>query len=181
MKKFSFILCACILSLTHAEDNYVFEAKGEFAKELKTLIEKHAGEQNASINIYQTQTNDNKVLGTSSNIKYTSEQGKEIFLKKCASCHGKDGSKRASGSSKILKNLSAEEISLALSSYSADYEFGGKYKLLMQKVANSTTSTEIGYIIAYLKGENSFLYGKDTANQNTNIQTTPTEQGIYIK
>ena len=50
----------------------------------------------------------------------------------------------------------------------------------MQQIAAKTSSTEVGYIIAYLKGENSYIF-KSSREKNTEIQTSPTKHGTYLK
>ena len=56
--KISFLACFFAFALNAADnasdDTYVFEAKGEFAKELKSLIEKHSKDENITVNIYKS-------------------------------------------------------------------------------------------------------------------------------
>ncbi len=57
------------------------------------------------------------------------------LFKQCASCHGAQGEKPALGKSKIIKNMTPEEISTALKGYK-DGSYGGAMKALMKgKVA----------------------------------------------
>lgn len=165
------------------QDTYIFEAKGEFAKELKDLVEKHSKDENVSINVYQAPHKDSRFLGIGidKNIKYRADEGKKIYMKNCASCHGENGEKRAHGVSRKLKDITADEIALGISGYSADPEFGSKLKYLMQPIAAKTTARDVGYIIAYLKGEDSYIFQSFIPEENSKIQTTPTEQGTYIK
>lgn len=183
--KISFLLCFLAFS-AYADDEktYVFEAKGEFGEELKELIQKHSKDENVKINIYEKNQNvgDSRFLGTgiNTNIKYTAEKGKKIFLEKCARCHGENGEKRAYGTSAKLKNIDAEAIAVRVAKYTSDFDFGGANKGLMQQIAAKTSSTEVGYVIAYLKGENSYIF-KSSREKNTEIQTSPTEHGTYLK
>ena len=188
--KLSFLACFCAGALMAAgaeEESYVFEAKGEFAKELKSLIEKHSKDENVTVNIYKKSPDakDSRFLGTgiNSNVAYTKEEGAKIFAAKCASCHGANGEKRAHGVSRKIKNLSGGEIAMAVSNYGTDHEFGGKKAFLMNTVANGVSSTELGYIITYLTGDTSFLYegGSSSRKANPDISTTPSEQGSYLK
>ena len=59
--KISFLACFFAFNLNAADkagdDTYVFEAKGEFAKELKSLIEKHSKDENVTVNIYKNTPN----------------------------------------------------------------------------------------------------------------------------
>ncbi|MDA3055113.1 MULTISPECIES: cytochrome c [unclassified Campylobacter] len=185
--KLSFLACFCACALLGAnepEESYVFEAKGEFAKELKSLIEKHSKDENITVNVYKNDGSKGRVLNSiKHNPAAAKEEGAKIFAAKCASCHGSNGEKRAHGVSKKIKNLSAGEIAMAISDYGSDYEYGGKKAFLMNPIALSTTSTEIGYIIAFLKGDTSFLPGGSSSARggNTDISTTPSEQGSYLK
>ncbi len=187
--KISFLACFFAFSLNAADkandDTYVFEAKGEFAKELKSLIEKHSKDENVTVNIYKNApAASGKAYGgkVNRNINSLKERGGAIFAEKCASCHGESGQKRAYGASRKIKDLSGKEIAMAISQYTIDLSYGGKMKNIMQSIAAKTGATELGYIIAYLKGDDSFLYdspsGKST---NTEISTAPSEQGSYLK
>ena len=56
MKFMHFSLLACLLTFSLNavdEPSYIFEAKGEFAKELKSLVEKYSKDENISINVYE--------------------------------------------------------------------------------------------------------------------------------
>lgn len=185
--KLSFLACFCVGALLVAnepEESYVFEAKGEFAKELKSLIEKHSKDENITVNVYKNDGSKGGVLNTiKHNPAATKEEGAKLFAAKCASCHGANGEKRAHGVSKKIKNLSAGEIAINFSNYAADLDYGGKKAYLMQPISAQTTSNEIGYIIAFLKGDTSFLPGGSGSARgaNTDISTTPSEQGSYLK
>lgn len=187
--KISFLACFFAFTLNAADnandDTYVFEAKGEFAKELKSLIEKHSKDENITVNIYKSapaaggKTHSGKV---NRNINSLKEKGGEIFAEKCASCHGENGQKKAYRVSRKLKDLDAKEISIAISQYTTDLSYGGKMKNIMQPIAAKTGATELGYIIAYLKGDDSFLYDSSSSRStNTEISTAPSEQGSYLK
>ena len=184
--KISFLACFFAFSLNAADkasdDTYVFEAKGEFAKELKSLIEKHSKDENVTVNIYKnapvagSKTHSGKV---NRNINSLKERGGAIFAEKCASCHGENGQKKAYGVSRKLKDMDAKEISIAMSQYTTDLSYGGKMKI---SIAAKTGATELGYIIAYLKGDDSFLYDSSSSRStNTEISTAPSEQGSYLK
>ncbi len=53
------------------------------------------------------------------------------LYKKCASCHGQTGEKVALGKSKIIKDMSEQEIIAALKGYQ-DGSYGGPQKGLMK-------------------------------------------------
>ena len=187
--KISFLACFFAFNLNAADkagdDTYVFEAKGEFAKELKSLIEKHSKDENVTVNIYKNApAASGKAYGgkVNRNINSLKERGGAIFAEKCASCHGESGQKRAYGASRKIKDLSGKEIAMAISQYTTDLSYGGKMKNIMQSIAAKTSATELGYIIAYLKGDDSFLYDSSSSRStNTEISTAPSEQGSYLK
>ncbi|MFL1707277.1 c-type cytochrome [Campylobacter sp. MOP7] len=181
--KISFFVCfVSIFTLNASEPSYVFEAKGEFAKELKALVEKYSKDENISINVYEKQLeSDNGKffnIGIDNNRKYNVEKGRELYDKNCASCHGEDGNKRAHGSEKLTK-LSAEDIEAAFSGYLNDPSYGGSTRELMKMVAARTAYKDLGAIIAFLKGADA-LGNKENIKENKDISTTPT-QGSYLK
>lgn len=179
--KFPALIAAFALFLSANQDSYIFEAKGEFAKELKALVEKYSAEQNLSINVYENAPSEQNSrflnIGVDSNAKFNASLGASLYAKKCASCHGENGEKRAHGVSKRLKDLSANDIEAAFSGYTSDPEFGGRLRDLMRPVASMTSYKDLGAIIAYLKGSNAL---KESTNSNTDISTTPS-QGSYLK
>lgn len=164
------------------ESSYVFEAKGEFAKELKALVEKYSKDENISINVYEKQLENDSGkflnIGVDSNKKYSIEKGRELYTKNCASCHGANGDKRVHGSEKLTK-LSAEDIEIAFSGYLNDPSYGGSARELMKMVAARTTYKDLGAIIVFLKGKDALNYKYDL-QENSDVPTNPT-QGSYLK
>ena len=187
MKFMHFSLLACLLtfSLKAADEpSYIFEAKGEFAKELKSLVEKYSKDENISINVYEKAPETDgggKFLniGVDSKRRYSVEKGRELYAKNCASCHGEDGNKRAYGTSKKLTKVSAEDIEAAFSGYLNDSDYGGNMRNLMKTVAAKTKYSDLGAIIAFLKGKDALQY-KGSEQENSDVSTTPT-QGSYLK
>ncbi|QCD52174.1 c-type cytochrome [Campylobacter sp. RM16192] len=183
--KLSFMTSLLLLaSLNANEPSYVFEAKGEFAKELKALVEKYSKEDNVTINVYEKapENEDNGGflnIGVNSKRSYSVERGRELYAKNCASCHGENGEKRAYGTSRKLTQISAEDIEAAFSSYLNDPDFGGKLKHMMKPVVSTTSYNDLGAIITFLKGKDSM---KNSSNfeQNSDISTAPS-QGSYLK
>ncbi|WP_172201239.1 cytochrome c [Campylobacter sp. RM16188] len=175
----SFVFC---FTLNSDEPSYVFEARGEFAKELKSLVEKYSKDENISINVYEkkAQDNDGKFLniGVDNSRKYSVEKGRELYIKNCASCHGSDGNKRVHGSEKLTK-LSAEDIEIAFSGYLNDPSYGGSARELMKMVAARITYKDLGSIIIFLKGKDALDY-KYNSQENSDVSTKPT-QGSYLK
>ena len=187
MRLFKVLFLVCFVSFSAFsadEPSYVFEAKGEFAKELKALVEKYSKDENISINVYEkapAQDSSGKFLniGIDSNRKYSAEKGKELYAKNCASCHGENGEKRAYGASEKLTNLSVDDIEAAFSGYLSDPQYGGNMRDLMKPVAARTTYKDLGAIIVFLKGSDALIH-KNDAQENTEVSTTP-NQGSYLR
>ena len=181
---FSFLACLLTPFLLANDETYVFEAKGEFAKELKALVGKHSKDEDVEVNVYKTTPNvgDSRFLGIgiNKNIDYSTEQGKKIYDKKCLECHGEKGNKRPYAGVKKLSKMGGKEIYYSFQAYYSDPTHGKAGRIIMQPIAASTSSEELGYIIAYLKGEDDFIF-KNKAMENTNISRNPTNQGTYLK
>lgn len=183
--KLSILTSLLLLSSLNAnEPSYVFEAKGEFAKELKALVEKYSKDENVTINVYEkTPENEDNGgflnIGVNSKRSYSVERGRELYAKNCASCHGENGEKRAYGTSRKLTQISAEDIEAAFSGYLNDSEFGGNKREMMKTIVAKTSYKDLGAIIAFLKGKDALRY-KENTTENTDISTSPT-QGSYLK
>lgn len=76
------------------------------------------------------------------------EDGAALY-KKCASCHGAAGEKPALGKSKIIKDLSAAQITTALKGYK-DGSYGGAQKGLMKGQVASLNDAQITAIAAHI-------------------------------
>lgn len=68
---------------------------------------------------------------------------------KCVSCHGANGEKVALGKSKIIKDMTKDEISLALNGYK-DGTYGGVMKGIMKGQVTSLTDTDISDISNFI-------------------------------
>jgi len=182
------LLPCCFLTLMYAtneQESYIFEAKGEFAKELKALVEKYSKDSNVSINVYEnipkTQSGSFLNIGIDNQANYSAKRGGELYAASCARCHGEKGEKKASIKSRKLINLSADDIENAFSEYSSDPEYGGQLKDLMRTVASSTSYNDLGDIIVFLKGKEALKFiNSGSINQNTDVSVTPA-QGSYLK
>lgn len=184
--KISFLVCFLFGLLFADDDSYVIEAKGEFAKELKELVEKHSKDGNVSINVYQKNEPSEFEKKGYHKVGGMANAGKEVYMKKCASCHGANGEKKAYGVSERLKDMKGEEIVVNLHSYITDSEHGGKFKMVMRSQSMNISDNEMDLIVAYIKGEDDpYLHrnfaGSYWQRQNKPIQTTPTDQGSYLK
>ena len=76
------------------------------------------------------------------------EEGAALY-KKCASCHGPAGEKAALGKSKIIKDMSAAQITTALKGYK-DGSYGGAQKGLMKGQVASLNDAQISAIAAHI-------------------------------
>ena len=63
--------------------------------------------------------------------------------KGCTSCHGADFEKAAMGKAKIVKDMTAEEITTALNGYKADPVVGGPMKMIMKGQAANMSADDI--------------------------------------
>ena len=70
-----------------------------------------------------------------------------LFNAKCASCHGKDGSKTIL--SKPVKGLSAEDFTKKMMGYKAK-TYGGTKKATMEKSAAALSDADIKALAAYV-------------------------------
>lgn len=188
MKKY--FLAATLTALLFGADEagYYIEAQGEFGKELETLVNKYkAQDANVSINIYKNKPDDTASdgrkrrfinIGVDKSQNFDMAKGEEIFLKRCASCHGNKGEKRAHGVSRPIKDLSAQEINDSIIAYANDPDYGGEKRHIMKPFAVSINYRDLGDVISYLRGENAFVY---TQEGNSPISRKPTEQGTYLE
>ncbi len=71
------------------------------------------------------------------------------LYKKCASCHGNTGEKHALNKSKIISEMSKEEIVTALKGYK-DGSYGGPMKALMKGQVASYSDEDITTIAAFI-------------------------------
>jgi len=69
----------------------------------------------------------------------------------CKGCHGQSFEKKAMGKSKIVKDMTKEEIAKALKSYKSDKAYGGAMKTLMQGQVAKLSEADIDAIAAEIK------------------------------
>lgn len=120
-------------------------------------------------------------IGIDKNIEYSASIGKSMYDNKCARCHGEKGEKRAGIGTKKLTQMSGKEIFASFNAYLTDPSHGKASKLVMQPIASKLQSQELGYIIAYLKGEDDFIFQTSDEPNDSDISSNPTSQGAYIK
>lgn len=86
------------------------------------------------------------ILGITSIL--AASDGAELF-KKCASCHGSMGEKHALNKSKIINEMSKEEIVTALKGYK-EGTYGGAMKALMKGQIASYDDTQIETVAEFI-------------------------------
>ncbi len=77
--------------------------------------------------------------------------GSELF-KKCAACHGTNGEKVALGKSKIIKDLSKDELVAALMGYQ-NGTYGGAMKALMKGQVATLNTQQIETLAEYISAK----------------------------
>ena len=87
-------------------------------------------------------------LVTAGALSLMAADGKALSAK-CAGCHGADFGKKALGVSKIVKNLSKDEIVKALEGYKAG-TFGGPMKGVMKGQVASYSDEQIKAVADYI-------------------------------
>ncbi|MDD3598291.1 c-type cytochrome [Sulfuricurvum sp.] len=76
------------------------------------------------------------------------DEGADLF-KKCAVCHGVQGEKAALGKSKIIKDMSKEQITAALKGYK-DGSYGAASKAVMKGQVASLNDAQITALAAHI-------------------------------
>lgn len=180
-----------IASLISAEEEYIFKAKGEFAKELKQLMEKYATEgkveiqeaksgssgfRNSSVTLVDAFLNNEETEG---DIAF----GKEIYEKTCFQCHGQKAERSSYSNARVLNTLTKKELTEQLSSYARDSGYGNSTNIIMHQYASGLNTEEIVSISAYIYSLNpsasatSTPAGQDKSTKENNAPS----QGTYLK
>lgn len=183
LKSLLFITITITFSFA-AEDTYVFEAKGEFAKEMKALVEKYSKEGKIEAKVYkkedlkkkETKTITQGVLGiftdnTAEELKYADVvQGEKIYQKNCASCHGVKANNSKYASARKLSTLKPLKIVELLEGYKANYDgkFSSGTSIIMKPQADNLTSGEMQSIAVYIYSLNNDT--KSLPSENSNIE-----------
>ena len=71
------------------------------------------------------------------------------LYKKCAACHGANGEKAALGKSKIIKDMSKDELVAAMNGYK-DGTYGGAMKALMKGQIASFSADDINAVSEHI-------------------------------
>jgi len=75
-------------------------------------------------------------------------EGADLF-KKCASCHGSVGEKHALNKSRVINQMSEEEIVTALKGYK-DGSYGGAMKALMKGQVSAYDDAQIKTVATFI-------------------------------
>ena len=148
------------------EDTYVFEAKGAFAKELKSLVEKYSKEGKIEAKVYQkediekreSKTVTKTILSaftdnTADELKYADVAlGEKIYQKDCASCHGIKANDSKYASARKLSTLKPLKIVELLEGYRLNFEgdFGGSNRFIMKPQADNLITEEMQSLAVYI-------------------------------
>lgn len=113
------------------------------------------------------------------NKNYDLQSAKELyFKKKCNTCHGDEAEKKT-GSSRVLKDMSADEIKAALIGYTLgnSSSFGASS---MAIYAKDLRHEEMDELIAYIKGVN-FAIDLQVKDLIEEEPAKKTKHGTFIK
>ena len=80
--------------------------------------------------------------------------GKELYTKKCQSCHGEKGEKSAYNVAMPLKDMSVDDMAHAIGQYTNRNDYGYDYNMVMRPIAANTTKADIVKIKDYLDSVN---------------------------
>ena len=73
------------------------------------------------------------------------------LYKKCAGCHGQAGEKVALGKSKVIQNMSEDELNTAINGYK-DGTYGGAMKGLMKGQVAKLSTDDVASLSTYIAG-----------------------------
>ncbi len=181
------------LSADNEEKTYVFKAKGEFAEELKQLMQKHAKDgkieiQEAKPDYYNNKRHNNQaptLLESFLNDEELSgdiEYGKHLYDKTCYRCHGKMAEKSSYPNARVLKTLTKSELYDSLLNYKTDPKYGKSTRMIMHSQAVGMTTPEMVSVSAYIY---SLTHSKKEALDPLNEKEENVEkegvQGTYLK
>lgn len=175
-----------LFSFCFAAD-YVIDTVGKSQEQIDSIVKSLPKDSNIIFKNSETTTDvgDSRFLGIglNTNIDYNAKKGEEIYSKNCKSCHGAFGEKRILSTSSSLKDLTSEQIFNRFRKYGVDATYGGNLKHSMQPVSKRLNQESLGYIIAYIKGqEDPFLSGDSNDDiKNSDISTEITDRGSYIE
>lgn len=172
------------LTLCYAKSEvYFIKASGEFGKNLSELAKKYADENGNKVEIFIDE--DPRVhkdtrkfkIGVDKKANYSHSLGKELYQAKCQSCHGENFDKRPGGTEPLSK-LSAKDIEDTIIIYRTDSSYGKSTRTVMQNIAKNINNSDLGAIIAYIKGKDAFSATNEEENKPVSTQK---KRGSYLR
>lgn len=184
-KLFVSLFFITLVFLNASEEEYTFKAKGEFAKELKSLMEKYAKEGKVEINTVENKKESDKPyknivdsIINSDDVVGDIAYGKKLYNKTCFTCHGQNAEKSTYPNARILSNLSKEELISQLEGYSKDSTFGHSTKAIMYMQATGLQSYDIVSLAIYIY---SIKNGKNMATSPISSSNNQEENSNEVK
>ena len=168
----------------NSEETYTFTAKGEFAKELKALMEKYEKDGKVEINeikVDESAGEDGFIDGLLSGKARAADLtlGKKVYDSQCVKCHGASAEKSTYASARNLRTLSKDEIEEQLENYRRDSTYGNGAGIIMHKYAAVLNTKEIRSLAEYIS---SFDMKTSGANaQPSGVKQKSKTQGSYLK
>lgn len=170
------ILFLSSITIANEESEYVFKAKGEFAKELKDLMEKYTKEGKIEIqeapadsgfskkttSIVDAFLNNKETIG---DIAY----GKRLYETTCIACHGVNASESKYNNARILTTLDKETLLKQLKNYSTDETYGESTKFIMHQATSDMPEYQRVSVAAYIYSIKNTI---TTPTQNTQSKST---------
>lgn len=169
-----------------AEDSYVFEAKGAFAKDLKALVEKYKKDGNIEVTVYkkgdvamsESKTITQSIISafskdTAESLKYADvSKGEKIYTNHCSRCHGKNANSTKYSNARKLSTLKPITIVELLEGYKSNYEgnFGGSTRFIMKPQADKLTSEDMQSIAVYIYSINNSIDIQKTSEKQEEIK-----------
>jgi len=183
---FKIVISICLLvsiSFAAEESTYVFEAKGKFAEELKTLLEKYS--KDGHIDVKVLKLSDSKKNGgimsallASGNDNADIDRGQKIYNSNCFKCHGINAKESSYANARVLSTLSKEELINQIENYKMSPSYGGSTKFVMNNAVETVNSRDIESVVEYILN----IDKKSTKQINKSTNTKPnTASTSYLK
>ena len=127
----------------YKDGSYGGAMKAMMAGQVKKLSDKDIEEIATSIAGEETKSEDaNETKAEDTNATKEATPAKEVNVAGCIGCHGKDFEKAALGKSKIVKDMTKDDIAKALKGYK-DGSYGGAMKAMMAGQAKKLSDEDI--------------------------------------
>jgi cytochrome c553 len=186
-KVFLSLILLSVFLFSAQEDSYVFEAKGKFAKELKTLIEKYSKDGKVDIKVVKLsdiKENEGIISAFLSSRKSIGNvtMGKKIYKSNCFKCHGTNANESSYVNARILSKLSKEEIIDQVISYKRSPAYGGSTNFIMRNAVETLNENQIKSVAQYIINLNK--QGIKKIGNNSNVKSnneSKGESGSYLQ